>query len=517
MNIAQFHGAYLEKWLRELARLGYDTIIWEVENNIQWETCPECASPDAFTKDEFKKLLKLCSSLNLESIPLFQTFGHCEYVLKHPKYKHLAEMEEKLDQYCPVNPKLRPFLTRWIDEYLELFDGSALKYFHLGADEAWSLGKCKKCQDYVKKHSLAELYMQHVNFVAEPIIKRGITPIVWADMVLTHPEGLDLLNRKIMLFDWMYDIYRGQGKVWVWGKGFVHPEDLTPETLNVYGKYLYPKGDEPGREPEAFFNSGALAARGFKVVSCPGSSSYGDNVFSPRNRYHLINTYDSVHKGFTPPMCGAVLTSWTVHLFPWEMQQACIDLPEFIAVNPEASIDDFEKYFVFNRFGVEDDGTFMTACGLLSNSCLFTDTPTVGHNKSASRVPADHVAQTLAKLAEEEKLESELASCQKRLAEYERAVKLFDLFSAEARKGEAMLVWWRLAARNLVNRARASRWLISRALNRDADPAEAQAILTELRALRRETNAMYAPMIKPSRLAEYLHWLYDAVETALAG
>jgi hypothetical protein len=34
----------LKKKLKELADLGYNTIIWEVENNIRWDTCPECVS-----------------------------------------------------------------------------------------------------------------------------------------------------------------------------------------------------------------------------------------------------------------------------------------------------------------------------------------------------------------------------------------------------------------------------------------------------------------------------------------
>ena len=57
MNIAQFRGEYLKQELKMLADLGYNTIIWEVENNIKWETCPECVSPDAFTKEEFKEIL----------------------------------------------------------------------------------------------------------------------------------------------------------------------------------------------------------------------------------------------------------------------------------------------------------------------------------------------------------------------------------------------------------------------------------------------------------------------------
>lgn len=40
MNISQFKGNYLKQELKMLADLGYNTIIWEVENNIKWETCP---------------------------------------------------------------------------------------------------------------------------------------------------------------------------------------------------------------------------------------------------------------------------------------------------------------------------------------------------------------------------------------------------------------------------------------------------------------------------------------------
>src|SRR5512133_1215455 len=104
MNMAQYQAGYLKSWLAKLAQAGYDSILWEVENNVQWETCPECASPDAFSKDEFRALLNECRALGMEPIPLFQTIGHAEYVLKHPAYAHLKELPDKIDQYCPRNP-----------------------------------------------------------------------------------------------------------------------------------------------------------------------------------------------------------------------------------------------------------------------------------------------------------------------------------------------------------------------------------------------------------------------------
>ena len=41
MNIAQFRGPYLKSELKALAAKGYNAIVWEVENNVRWETRPD--------------------------------------------------------------------------------------------------------------------------------------------------------------------------------------------------------------------------------------------------------------------------------------------------------------------------------------------------------------------------------------------------------------------------------------------------------------------------------------------
>ncbi len=268
MNMAQYRGDYLMKWLRVLADRSYDTIIWEVENNIEWETCPECVSPDVFTKAEFGEILAASREMGLSAIPLFQTIGHCEYVVKHEKYAHLRELPNRLDQYCPLNEKVMPFLHKWIEEYFEVF--GEVEYFHIGADEAYTLGQCDKCKAFAEKHSLSKLYIDHINEVAKPVVARGATPIIWADMVLHYPEALAELSRDIMLFDWMYVIYHGNGKVMVWHEGGTQTKgELSKKTKEIFGKYLFPHGDETGREPETFYTADYLAGNGFKVVTCP--------------------------------------------------------------------------------------------------------------------------------------------------------------------------------------------------------------------------------------------------------
>jgi hypothetical protein len=514
MNISQFTGPYLKKELKRLADLGYDTIIWEVENNIKWETCPECVSPDAFTKAEFKEILAYSRRLGLESIPLLQTIGHCEYVLKHERYKPLAEVPDRIDQYCPQNPAVVPFLRKWIDEYLEVF--GQVKYFHLGADEAYALGECPRCRAYAARHSLSALYIDHINAMSQPLIAKGIRPVIWGDMLLHHPEALESLSKQVVIHDWLYTRYLGSGGVWVWGQGTRGKDELDAATLARFGPYLYPLGDEPGRDPDPFYQAEYLAAHGFDVVVCPSSSCWGDSVFAPRTFFHMRNTYDSFRRGMSGRLGGAVLTSWTVHLFPWELQRTSIELPKFIAAHPDGDLEAFERAYVREHFGVDDTG-FFAAAGRLANRGLFNYADDLGFFKEALPARREYVADRVEEMAKKGEIDSELETCERRLAEYRDGLALFGAYAKVAKTGQDELKAWDLAARSLINRAEASRVLLKRRAGAPTPEiaAEAGRVLEGLRALRKETAGVIAAQVKPSRTREMLHWMYDSMEAAL--
>ena len=536
MNMAQHRVDYLKRWLGRLARSGYDTIVWEVENSVDWETCPECASLDALSKTEFRKLLDECRNLGLESIPLFQTIGHAEYVLKHNRYAHLKELPDRLDQYCPRNSELVPFLHRWIEEYLEVF--GPVKYFHLGADEAWWIGRCPHCRAYVDgfpstEDGISQLYIEHVTNTAQPLLERGITPIVWADMLLHYPQALDQLSRKFMLFDWIYSAYRGSGKVQVWGKGMVNGDDLRAlegtDWMKRFGPYAFPHGDEPGQQPETFYTADYLAAQGFQVATCPAASSYGDNVFSPRTWLHLSNTFDSFKKGMQPHLHGSVLTSWSVHLFPWELQWPSIAVPAFLKGHPTASLNKYPAWFEHHHFKDEEFShapthSFWKAAGLLSKSCLFSHTSDLGFDKAGLPVSADHVPQTLSRLAAEGRLEEEAARCRRRVAEYEESLRMFENFSLWISHDGAELAEWKLAALNLVNRAKVSLFLIEhaqeaaagRALDSEKERRAARQMLEAMVSLRNITQGVYDGFIRPQRSCLMVEYMFGALERALA-
>ncbi|NLF02950.1 MAG: hypothetical protein GX601_18455, partial [Anaerolineales bacterium] len=88
----------------------------------------------------------------------------------------------------------------------------------------------------------------------------------------------------------------------------------------------------------------------------------------------------------------------------------------------------------------------------------------------------------------------------------------------------ALLDVWRWAARCLLNRARTSELLLSQTaavlagrplVGQEAE--HAQALLAEQRALRAETDVLYATMIRPIRKGEMVAYMFEPVERALAG
>ena len=505
MNGGHYPPAYLKRWLKELAELRYDTILWEVEDCIRWENCPECVSPDAYEKDDFRDVLAYASELGLRAIPLLQTIGHAEYVLKHAAYQHLAELPGEISQYCPLHEELMPFLHRWIAEYFSIF--GPVEYFHVGADEAWHLGRCDRCAAKVAETSLSQLYVDHVNKVIEPIIAAGSTPVIWGDMILHHHQALHRLNPRIMIFDWMYDICRTEKKVFVWGEGLKRREELSADTRQRFGAYLFPDGEQAG-EMETFYTADFLADQGRAVVTCPASSSYGDTVFAPRLMHHLNNCFDSMRKGSEDHLNGLMLTSWSVHLFPWELQRIFMAVNLFLQEQPHGDIDQYKTWYSRRYHGFADE-KFWEAVELLAAPLRWALTVEIGHSKKNLAIPETCILGALAKMTPAEKAE-EVKRVKQYKNGYEKALEL--LRNLDGTDTEEMACW-KLAAENLTVRAQGSLVLLDEKDDDSGD--EAKAVMEKSMGLMERTQAMYENKLCPSRRKDCLHWLYGAFHHAL--
>ena len=298
--------------LRFAASCGYNAVLWEVEDMVQWETCPECVSKDAFTKAEFREILAEAKSLGLAPIPLLQTFGHAEYILSHAPYSAWREEPEKKDCYCVSKPEVRDFLKRLLHEYLELF-GDEVRLFHLGGDEAYSFGKCPVCAARDRQ----ELYVEHLLAVAEELLERGIRPGCWTDTLLAMDGDAMVRNlpRDFVL----------------WPGGY------------VYGC--------PGVSDKCVRDADLLRERGYDTVFITASECFIDGPFLPRYAMHAANIAAGAAVAREKSLLGFCVTSWSIRATSKIAQLPLFELGARCLRNSVADADAEFGRIVRNVFG----------------------------------------------------------------------------------------------------------------------------------------------------------------------
>lgn len=157
---------------------------------------------NGFSLEAVRTLEKKAAELFIELIPLQQSFGHLEYVLKQPEYIALRELPESAGELCPSNNGSIRLVEELLKDMKDLFPRSS--YLHLGCDEVWSLGSCKKCiESGLTRH---QLFIHYINHLIDFVCRMGKTPLFWHDMLMecTTEELKELDSRAIVVL-WMYD------------------------------------------------------------------------------------------------------------------------------------------------------------------------------------------------------------------------------------------------------------------------------------------------------------------------
>jgi hypothetical protein len=366
MNYVCLKTDYLRKWLETIARMGYDAILWELEDKVRWDTCPECVWPEAMSKEQFKELLAFSRGLGLEPIPLLQTVGHAEYVLKHDRYLNLRESPDRHDCYCTSNPVVRELLIAWIDEYVEIF--GEIRYFHLGGDEAYVFGTCPICQAYTKEHGKTKLYAEHIIEISRHLRDKKIRPGIWGDMLLAHPDEIAEIPKDFVIWDWNYwdaESNRDSTRIWSEGTGRVTLDQLTEEHRQHYPHIL----DADGKF-RMFYTSDMLKAMGYDVILCSATRSSGDSAFIPNHAHHLENVVAAAKKTAISDLHGNCVTSWALRLNSFETQAVTIGLVPYAVSRPEQpSAETIREYG--DRFWGCDASPFLEAAKKLSSPIPF--------------------------------------------------------------------------------------------------------------------------------------------------
>ncbi len=153
----------------------------------------------ALTKTEIAELVKFANSRFVDIIPVFQTLGHYENILTQDEFVDYAEFPgaASLDV---SNPDIYDFLDDLIKEVTAAFPG---EYLHVGADESFDVG-LGNSKALVEKSSIAEVHANHYKKVYNILKKYNRKMMMYGDIILRHPEILEMIPKDITIVDWHY-------------------------------------------------------------------------------------------------------------------------------------------------------------------------------------------------------------------------------------------------------------------------------------------------------------------------
>lgn len=157
------------------------------------------------TKDDAVWAKEKCDSLGIKLFPLTNVVGHMEHFLRQERFYGLASKENIGYAIDFTKPASKEFVLKIVDEYIDAFKTD---YIHIGGDEVNLTDETRP----VYAEFLAEL--------CDDLLKRGIKPAIWNDLLWAHRELCAPFSREVDIFDWNYYAHRKESIEFFKNEGF---------------------------------------------------------------------------------------------------------------------------------------------------------------------------------------------------------------------------------------------------------------------------------------------------------
>ncbi|HEU4595850.1 MAG TPA: glycoside hydrolase family 20 zincin-like fold domain-containing protein [Pyrinomonadaceae bacterium] len=153
----------------------------------------------SLTPEEIRELVAYARRYHIEVVPEQQTFGHLHKALKLEKYNELAEVPYG-DMLSPQAEGSYRLIADWYKELDALFPS---KFFHIGADETFELGRGRSAEA-VKAQGVGAIYFEHLRRVREILKPYDRRLMFWGDIALNHPELIGGIPKDMIVMNWDY-------------------------------------------------------------------------------------------------------------------------------------------------------------------------------------------------------------------------------------------------------------------------------------------------------------------------
>jgi len=166
----------------------------------------------ALTAKEIQILDARCRELGIDLVPNQNSFGHLRYFLEDSRLKKLAEVskpyEDANGEYvrrpttlAPNNPGTIPFLRGLYDELLPNFSS---RFFNVGCDETWDLGRGQS-KKLCEAKGKGRVYLDFLKKNQREVSARDKKMMFWGDIILKYPKLIRELPKNVIALNWGYE------------------------------------------------------------------------------------------------------------------------------------------------------------------------------------------------------------------------------------------------------------------------------------------------------------------------
>jgi hypothetical protein len=179
-------GEFNEFVFRTMARQKLNKLVFIVPEGIEFESHPELAAPNAWSKEELRTFIDFARRHYIEVIPLVTVLGHAGWFTV--KHKELVEPGNDHNIACVRLPETNALIRDVIEEVVELFEP---RTFHLGMDECWwttlnlpEEERCPRCGE-----DWPTIVAEQATLFHDMLAEKGIRTMMWDDMLLPEHNG----------------------------------------------------------------------------------------------------------------------------------------------------------------------------------------------------------------------------------------------------------------------------------------------------------------------------------------
>uniref|UniRef100_A0A8R1HMW2 beta-N-acetylhexosaminidase n=1 Tax=Caenorhabditis japonica TaxID=281687 RepID=A0A8R1HMW2_CAEJA len=277
---------YLQQVFELLSRQHVDGVLIEYEDMFPYSGEIENITRMLhYSEADVRRIIYAAEINGLEVIPLIQSFGHLEFVLKSPAFMHLSEDTIDYNTICISDKKSIEIVQQMILQIRKLHPNSTR--IHIGADEAYHVGEDHRCRNRMTEERIekSQLKMNHIAQIGKFAKNAGFkTVFAWNDMFDKESE---IAIRRAKIHEYIVPV--------IWG----YREDVT----------------EPGYFPDGLFDRIANIFDGFYVASAFKGADGQRQQFSNISRYlEVQRSYVKLmdlHQNAGEMVQGIFVTGWS--------------------------------------------------------------------------------------------------------------------------------------------------------------------------------------------------------------